>query len=253
VGARRQAGWRLEEGAGRLKRCIGGASSDLYRPCSTWNRELRGAEPNIKEIAAAQGDSRSRLRAARTPAPGYSLQRANPSHRSCATRTLHPQKRARSRDPGAAFNGGSPPNSRCFPRDAAPDFRITHRVVCDNLQPRRVCKIRLGYGNSMMTPAAIPQKPLSVRGPFRLLAAFICLAGTAAVLGTIYMAWQRGTASVPANFIVWLPGMAWLVRLAFHAAVDGAPPKNEHWPWASNRVANCYFLVAILYSAFTPH
>jgi hypothetical protein len=105
----------------------------------------------------------------------------------------------------------------------------------------------------MMTPAAIPQKPRSVRGPFRLLAGFIGLAVTVAVLGTAYMAWQRGTQSVPADFIVWLPGMAWIMRLAFHAAVAGAAPKNEHWPWASSRVANCYFLIAILYSAFTPH
>jgi len=104
----------------------------------------------------------------------------------------------------------------------------------------------------MMTPAAIPQKPHSVRVPFRLLAGLICLAGTVAVLGTTYMAWQRGTHSVPANFIVWLPGVAWLTRLAFHAAVDGAEPENEYWPWASSRVANCYFLIAILYSAFTP-
>ena len=105
----------------------------------------------------------------------------------------------------------------------------------------------------MMTPAVIPQKPRLVRGPFRLLAVLICLACIVAVLGTTYMGWQRGIRSVPANFIVWLPGMAWLMRLAFHAAVDGVPPKNEHWPWASNRVANCYFLIAILYSVFTPH
>ena len=105
----------------------------------------------------------------------------------------------------------------------------------------------------MIIPAAIPQKPHSVRGPFRLLAGFICLAGTVAVLGTTYMAWQRGTQSVPANFIVWLPGVAWLMRLAFHAALHGAAPKNEHWPFASSRVANCYFLIAILYSAFTAH
>jgi hypothetical protein len=105
----------------------------------------------------------------------------------------------------------------------------------------------------MMTPAAIPQKPHPVRGPFRLLAGFICLAGTVAVLGTAYMAWQQGTQSVPANFIVWLPGVAWLMRLAFHAAMDGTAPKNEYWPWASSRVANCYFLIAVLYSAFTPH
>jgi hypothetical protein len=104
----------------------------------------------------------------------------------------------------------------------------------------------------MITPAAILQKPHPVRAPFRLLAGFICLACSVAVLGTAYMAWRRGT-QLPADFIVWLPGMAWLMRLAFHAAVHSIPPKNEHWPFASSRVANCYFLIAILYSAFTPH
>jgi hypothetical protein len=105
----------------------------------------------------------------------------------------------------------------------------------------------------MITPTAIPQKPHPVRAPFRLLAGFICLAFPVAVLGAVYVAWRRGTQSVPADFIVWLPGMAWFMRLAFHAAVHGASPENEYWPFASSRVANCYFLIAILYSASTPH
>jgi hypothetical protein len=61
------------------------------------------------------------------------------------------------------------------------------------------------------------------------------------------MAWQRDTQFVPAHFIVWLPGMAWLMRLSFQAALHGAAPENEHWPFASSRVANCYFLIAFLY------
>jgi fatty acid desaturase len=105
----------------------------------------------------------------------------------------------------------------------------------------------------MITPAAIPQKPHSVRAPFRLLAGFICLAGSVAVLGTAYVTWRRGAQLVPADFIVWLPVMAWFMRLAFHAAVHGAVPKNEHWPFASSRVANCYFLIAMLYSVSTLH
>jgi fatty acid desaturase len=105
----------------------------------------------------------------------------------------------------------------------------------------------------MITPAAIPQKPHSVRTPFRLLAGFICLAGSVAVLGTAYMAWRRGTQLAPANSIIWLPGMVWFMRLAFHAAVHGTVPENENWPFASSRVANCYLLIAILYSVSTPH
>lgn len=109
-------------------------------------------------------------------------------------------------------------------------------------------------GNSMITPAAIPQKPHSVRAPFRLLAGFICLAGSVAVLGTAYLAWRRGTQLVPLDFVVWLPGMAWIMRLAFHAAVHGSvAPKTEHWPFASSRVANCYFLITLLYSASPSH
>jgi fatty acid desaturase len=99
----------------------------------------------------------------------------------------------------------------------------------------------------------IPQKTHSVRAPFRLLAGFICIVGFVAVLGTAYVAWRRGSQLVPADFIVWLPGMVWFMRLAFHAAVHGAAPKNEQWPFASSRVANCYFLIAILYSASTLH
>jgi hypothetical protein len=67
------------------------------------------------------------------------------------------------------------------------------------------------------------------------------------------MAWQRGTQLVPATFIIWLPGIVWLMRLSFHAAVHGNVPDNEHWPFASGRVANCYCLIAILYSAFASH
>jgi hypothetical protein len=104
----------------------------------------------------------------------------------------------------------------------------------------------------MITPAAIPQEPHPVRAPFRLLAGLICLAVAVAIPGTAYMAWRRGT-QLPTDFIVWLPGMVWFTRLAFHATVSGTVPKNEHWPFASGRVANCYCLIAILYSAFTAH
>jgi hypothetical protein len=102
----------------------------------------------------------------------------------------------------------------------------------------------------MITPTAIAQKPQPVRAPFRLLAGFICLAFSVVVLGTVYMAWRRGI-QLPTDFIVWLPGMVWLTRLAFHATVSGTVPENENWPFASGRVANCYFLVTILYLAFT--
>jgi hypothetical protein len=105
----------------------------------------------------------------------------------------------------------------------------------------------------MIKSAAIPQKPGPVRAPFRFLAGFICLAGSVAVLGTAYLAWQRGSQLVQANSIIWLPGIVWFMRLSFHAAAHGTVPDNEHWPFASARVANCYCLIAILYSAFTPH
>jgi len=101
----------------------------------------------------------------------------------------------------------------------------------------------------MNTPTAIAQKPNPVRVPFRLLAGFILLAGSVVVLGTAYEAWRRGIQLVPTNLIVGLPGTAWLMRLAFHAAVHGAAPRNVYWPFASDRVAYCYLLIAILYSA----
>jgi hypothetical protein len=105
----------------------------------------------------------------------------------------------------------------------------------------------------MITPAAIPQKPHSVRAPFRVLAGLFCLTVAFGVLGIAYLVWQRGQ-SVPADFIVWLPGTAWFTRLAFHAAVHGTAPKNDaHWPFASDGVLKCYLLIAILYSATTAH
>jgi hypothetical protein len=105
----------------------------------------------------------------------------------------------------------------------------------------------------MITPAAIRAKPHSVRWPFRLLAGVICLAGSVAVLWTAYVAWRGGTQSVTPDCIVWLPGIAWLMRLVLYAALYGAVPKDEHWPFASSRVANGYFLIAILYSTSTAH
>ena len=105
----------------------------------------------------------------------------------------------------------------------------------------------------MITTAAIPHKRHSVRAPFRLLAGLICLAGSVAILGMAYVAWRRRSQFVPANLVVCLPGMAWLMRFAFHAAVHGTAPKNEHWPFASGRVAGCYLLIAMLYSVSTLH
>jgi len=104
---------------------------------------------------------------------------------------------------------------------------------------------------SMIPFAALPQKSRPVRAPFRLLAGFIYLTGTVAVLGTAYMAWRSGTQLVPANSIIWLPGIAWLMGLTFHAAVHGTAPDNEHWPFASARVASVYYLIVLFFTVCT--
>jgi hypothetical protein len=105
----------------------------------------------------------------------------------------------------------------------------------------------------MITPAATPENRHSVRGPFRLLAGVVYLVSLVTVLGTAYVAWRGGTQWVTPACIVWLPGMVWFTRFAFFAAVRGAGPEEEYWPFASSRVANCYFLIAILYSTSTTH
>lgn len=100
---------------------------------------------------------------------------------------------------------------------------------------------------STQSPTTTPR--VAVRWPFRVLAVLIILTGIAAVVGMALSGWQHGTVSARWQFLANLPGFAWLFRLAWHAAIRGRPPAPEYWPFASQRVLACYFVVlfAVMY------
>lgn len=79
----------------------------------------------------------------------------------------------------------------------------------------------------------------SVRWPFRILAALIVLAGVAAVIGELFAGASRQEPS-RWQLLASLPGILWLVRLAWWAAVRGKSPPHPCWPFATDRVLFCY-------------
>ena len=90
---------------------------------------------------------------------------------------------------------------------------------------------------------------LSVRWPFRMLAALIVAAGAATLTGTGMSVWSQGLASTKWQILVSLPGMAWLVRLAY-AAVRGRLSAPGYWPFASQRVFKWYSWILIVVLVF---
>jgi hypothetical protein len=94
-----------------------------------------------------------------------------------------------------------------------------------------------------------PVRP-SVRVPFRVLAALLCIAAVIAIVGTLFMMW-RGARLLTVGDVVALPGMVWLLRLAFHAAMNGKTPRgSDWWPFASHGVFNCYMFIMFAYVIF---
>ena len=88
--------------------------------------------------------------------------------------------------------------------------------------------------------------------PFRFLAAIVGLAFLVAVFGTGYMAWH-GDRALQVKDVVMLPGGLWLGRLMFLAVFGRTGPqkdhdsRHDHWPFATARVAGCYWLLVILF------
>jgi hypothetical protein len=89
--------------------------------------------------------------------------------------------------------------------------------------------------------------------PFRFLAAVVFLASLVALLGIGYMAWH-GDRALQVKDVVMVPGVLWLGRMMFLAAARGSTvaskdhdARNDHWPFASARVAGCYWLLVILF------
>lgn len=100
----------------------------------------------------------------------------------------------------------------------------------------------------MITPP-LAQKRIAVRAPFRVLAALVWLCALVAFLGMAYVAWKGGQ-SLPTKDVVVVPGMLWLFRLVFHAALDGKAPEDAHWPFASSQVATGYLLCVMIFQGW---
>ena len=99
----------------------------------------------------------------------------------------------------------------------------------------------------MNAAAAHPKSNISVRWPFRALAGLIVVTGVIATAGTAYLDWAHGSTSpVARSHLLILPGALWAIRLAWHALIEGRSPEPIWWPFASERVAKCYFVVMFL-------
>ena len=90
---------------------------------------------------------------------------------------------------------------------------------------------------------------VAVRWPFRVLTVVIVLTGVVATVSMVLSGWPQGAASVRWQLLASLPGVAWLVRLAWYAAVRAQAPTPEYWPFASQRVLTFYVIVwcAVMY------
>ena len=84
---------------------------------------------------------------------------------------------------------------------------------------------------------------LPVRWPFRMLAAIVVLAVAAATVGTVALGRSHDAPSFKWQFLAGLPGMAWLARLAWYAAIRGKSPASPRWPFASYRVFFIYVII----------
>jgi hypothetical protein len=91
---------------------------------------------------------------------------------------------------------------------------------------------------------------IAVRWPFRILAALVVLAGLAAIVGGAIAWWSHGAILPKWQMLFALPGLAWLIRVAWESAIRGRPPASECWPFASQRVFTVY-VIALLVASYT--
>jgi hypothetical protein len=88
---------------------------------------------------------------------------------------------------------------------------------------------------------------VAIRLPFRMLAALILFFGVIAVAAVIFFTLSRSTTVISTSDAIWLPGMLWLIRLAFYACVYGEVMPQQSWPFASERVFLCYLLLVFAF------
>lgn len=100
-----------------------------------------------------------------------------------------------------------------------------------------------------MNPSIRTNEFRSVRWPLRLLAALIVVVGGVAVLASAWAAFSGRELpghGAGAGLLASLPGAAWLLNIAWSAAVRGRAPENAHWPFASDRVMTAYMVAMYL-------
>lgn len=99
----------------------------------------------------------------------------------------------------------------------------------------------------MQTNLIEPAKhSVSVRWPFRILAAFFVLFCVAALIGTVVAVWLRGPGLLKWQFLVNLPGVAWFARLAWQAAIHGDVKGPAYWPFRTQRMFNYYMILWVV-------
>jgi hypothetical protein len=91
----------------------------------------------------------------------------------------------------------------------------------------------------------------SVRTPFRVLAALLCLIFGAVAIGMAYMTCKNGVQALRTQDVLLWPGGLWLGRL-FYAAARGKALPQDHWPFATAGVAQVYWLLFLCVSIATP-
>jgi hypothetical protein len=97
----------------------------------------------------------------------------------------------------------------------------------------------------MTTTATQTGRP-AVRWPFRILAAAICLAVISVVALGAFAFWVGKLRAIDTRTIVWVPGMLWFSRHAYHAARYGRAAPGSWWPFASESVAKWYFMLVLI-------
>jgi hypothetical protein len=96
------------------------------------------------------------------------------------------------------------------------------------------------------TPTSDVQVAAAVRWPFRVLAGLICVAALVGYAGTGLALWSGHRLVDPERFLLLLPGVLWLFRLAAHAAMHGLPVRQPSWPFASAGVLFAYMVITLV-------
>jgi hypothetical protein len=86
-------------------------------------------------------------------------------------------------------------------------------------------------------------KRVAVRGPFRAMGAAIAVLGALVLLSQGYrLIFARPPDQLQTSDLLFIPGMAWLIRLCwFSARTRSTPEEFPSWPFATERVFGVYW------------